>query len=128
MSSIFSKIIAGDIPSFKVYEDDMVYAFLDINPMQPGHTLVVPKKEVDQFTDLDDETYIAVMLAAKKIAKAQKKALQSTRICTIVEGYEVPHFHYHLIPTDTAEDFSLQRTSIEPEVMADIAAKISAEL
>jgi histidine triad (HIT) family protein len=124
MASVFSKIIAGEIPCYKIYEDERVFAFLDINPIQQGHVLVVPKKEVDQFTDLDDENYIAVMLAAKKIAQAQKKALDCTRVCTIVEGYQVPHFHYHLIPTNSEKDFTLEHKTVDPKTMESLARLI----
>lgn len=104
MPTIFSKIIKGEIPSYKVYEDEHVYAFLDINPVQRGHTLVVPKKEVDYLFDLDDETYTHLMNASKTIAEMLKQKLMCARVCVVVEGYEVPHAHIKLIPTNTPDD------------------------
>lgn len=109
MSSIFTKIIKGEIPSYKVYEDDHVFAFLDINPSRVGHTLVVPKKEVDQLFDLDDESYANLMQGTKNVAALLKEKLGCARVCVVVEGYEVPHAHIHLLPTDTAEDFLTRR-------------------
>lgn len=102
--TIFSKIINGEIPSYKVYEDDFIYAFLDINPVQRGHTLVVPKKEVDYLFDLDEETYGHLMRASKIVAEMLKEKLSCARVCVVVEGYEVPHAHVKLIPTNTAKD------------------------
>ena len=106
MATIFSKIISGEIPHFKVYEDEHVCAFLDANPMQPGHTLVVPKVEVDELFELDEEMYLALMTAARDLAQMLKKKFNCTRICAVVEGYAVPHAHIHLIPTNNADDFS----------------------
>lgn len=105
MSTIFSKIINGEISSYKVYEDDSVYAFLDINPMQEGHTLVVPKKEVDYIFDLESEDYLNLMDKSKYIANLLKEKLKCERVCVVVEGYLVPHAHIHLIPTNNADDF-----------------------
>ena len=99
MSSIFSKIIAGEIPSYKIYEDDKTYAFLDIRPETKGHTLVVPKVEVDKIYDLDDENYMALMMAAKKVAKHMEEVLGARVIWKIV-GTEIPHAHIHLEPLD----------------------------
>ena len=104
MASIFSKIIAGEIPSYKVYEDNDVFAFLDINPMQRGHTLVVPKKEVDYLFDLDDEFYRILLERSKYIACTLKEKLSCKRVAVIVEGYAIPHAHIHLIPTNNADD------------------------
>ena len=98
MASIFTKIIKGEIPSYKVYEDENYYAFLDINPNAVGHTLCVPKIEVDKIFDLDDETYNGLMIFSKKIAKALKKAVDCKRVGISVIGLEVPHVHVHLIP------------------------------
>ena len=98
MSSIFSKIIERKIPSHKIYENDLVYAFLDINPIYPGHTLIVPKIEVDKFTDVPEPYYSEVFKAAKKIAPAIQKAIKPDRVGCFIEGFDVPHFHYHLIP------------------------------
>lgn len=99
MSSVFSKIVAGEIPCYKIYEDDKVMAFLDIHPETKGHTLVIPKIEVDKIYDLDDETYVALMLAAKKIARHMEDVL-GTRIIWKVVGTDVPHTHIHLEPLD----------------------------
>lgn len=109
MATIFSKIIAGEIPSYKIYEDEYVYAFLDINPTREGHTLVVPRIEVDQLFDLNDNEYEGLMRGTKKVARLLKEKLGCHRICVVVEGYEVPHAHIHLLPTDTAEDFITRR-------------------
>ncbi len=104
MSTLFSKIIAGEIPSYKIYEDDHVYAFLDINPIQKGHTLVVPKKEVDYLFDLGELEYDKLMHRVRYVAQILKAKLNCERVCVIVEGYAVPHAHVHLIPTDKPED------------------------
>ncbi len=104
MTSIFTKIINGEIPSFKIYEDEHTFAFLDIRPVQPWHTLVVPKIEVDYFTDVPEPYYSAVFQTAQKIAPAIQKATGCKRICTTIIGYEVPHFHYHLVPTNSMDD------------------------
>ncbi len=98
MPSIFSKIIAGNIPCYKVAENEHCFAFLDINPLTEGHTLVVPKKEVDYLFDLDDETYLQLMQFSKQVAMAIKKAVPCKRITSVVLGFEVPHAHIHLIP------------------------------
>lgn len=102
--TIFSKIIAGEIKSYKVYEDEYTYAFLDINPIQKGHTLVVPKKEVDYLFDLDEQTYTHLMRASKIVAQMLQEKLSCARVCMLVEGYEVPHAHIKLIPTNNAKD------------------------
>lgn len=128
MASIFSKIVAGEIPCYKVAEDDRHLAFLDINPMAPGHTLVIPKKEVDYLFDLDDEEYVALELFAKRVAKAQKDALPCARVAEAVLGMEVPHAHIHLVPIQTEADLDFRRhLSIPGDDMASIAARIAAE-
>ncbi len=99
MSTIFSKIISWEIPSFKIYEDAYVYAFLDIFPQKTGHTLIVPKIEIDYFADVPEPYYSAIFQAAKKLAPALKRATGCNRVCTMLIWYEVPHCHYHLIPT-----------------------------
>lgn len=125
MSSIFTKIIAGEIPSYKVYEDEYVFAFLDINPSRTGHTLVVPKKEVDQLFDLDDETYTHTMEGVRWVAQLLKTKLHCKRVCVVVEGYEVPHAHVHLLPTDSAEDFISRRPhKATEEELKEVHAKI----
>ncbi|WP_290372709.1 HIT family protein, partial [uncultured Muribaculum sp.] len=98
MASIFSRIVAGEIPSYKVAEDDKHYAFLDISPVAPGHTLVIPKKEVDYLFDLADDEYESLQLFAKRVAAAMKSALPCKRIGVAVMGLEVPHAHIHLVP------------------------------
>lgn len=95
--SVFSKIIRGDIPSHKVYEDEQTYAFLDINPLSDGHVLVVPKKQVDKIYDLDDDTYQALFATVKKVAKRINEVLD-VRAGLVVEGLEVPHAHVHVVP------------------------------
>jgi len=104
MSSIFTKIINGEVSSYKIYEDEYTLAFLDIFPAQPWHTLVIPKIEVDYFVDVPEPYYSAVFATAKKIAPAIQKATGCARISTLVIGFEVPHFHYHLVPTNTIAD------------------------
>lgn len=128
MASIFSRIIAGEIPSYKVAEDDKHYAFLDINPLALGHTLVIPKKEVDYIFDLSDEEYAALQLFAKRVAAAQKKALPCKRIGVAVLGMEVPHAHIHLVPLNSESDMDFHnKKSFPAEKMAETAAAIAAE-
>lgn len=128
MPSIFSRIVAGEIPSYKVAEDEAHYAFLDINPMAPGHTLVIPKREVDYIFDLSDEEYAALQLFAKRVAKAQKAALPCKRVAVAVLGMEVPHAHIHLVPINSEADVDFRhKLSLEPERMAEIAAAIAAK-
>ena len=104
--SIFTKIIRGDIPSYKIYEDDQTYAFLDINPLSDGHVLVAPKKQVDKFYDLDDETYQALFRTVKKVAKRIEQVL-GVRAGIVVEGLEVPHAHVHVVPMYDGEVLKL---------------------
>lgn len=130
MASIFSKIVAGEIPSYKIAEDDKFYAFLDINPMAKGHTLVIPKQEVDYIYDLDDTTIGEINIFAKKIAKAIEKAVPCKRIGIMVLGMEVPHVHIHLIPINRESDMLLSNPKLklkqaEFEMIAD---KIRANL
>lgn len=127
MSTIFSKIVAGEIPCYKIAEDDKHFAFLDINPVAPGHTLVIPKKEVSYIFDLTDEEYTALQLFAKKVALALKKAMPCERIGVTVIGLEVPHTHIHLIPITKESDmnFSKPKLTFAPEEMAEIANKIA---
>jgi histidine triad (HIT) family protein len=107
VTSIFSKIIAGEIPSHRVYEDDATYAFLDINPRTEGHTLVVPKREVDYLFDLPEEDYEALWRASNTVARALKAATGCARVVVLVLGYEVPHAHVHLIPSNDLSDLPL---------------------
>jgi histidine triad (HIT) family protein len=126
MASIFTKIINGEISCYKVAEDSNYFAFLDIRPMALGHTLVIPKKEVDYLFDLDEDTYIGLQLFAKKIANALKKAVPCKRIGTIVYGLEVPHAHIHLIPINTPSDMNISTTiNVSSEEMKELAARIS---
>ena len=125
MATIFTKIIDGEIPCYKVAEDDRHIAFLDINPVAPGHTLVVPKHEVSYLFDLDDEEYVALELFAKKVAKGLRKAKPCKRIGETVIGLEVPHAHIHLIPITTEADMDFRHKQQLPgEEMASICARI----
>jgi histidine triad (HIT) family protein len=113
--SIFTKIINGDIPCHKVYEDDTTFAFLDISPIAPGHTLVIPKKQVETLWDLDEDTYRDVMATAKKIAVRMKQQLQVEYVGVQVIGVDVPHAHVHLIPFNDVSDYhNIPDTSAEP--------------
>ena len=112
MASIFSRIIAGEIPSYKVAEDENYYAFLDINPLTEGHTLVVPKKEVDYLFDLDDSTLAGMILFAKKVARKIEKEIDCKRVAVVVLGLEVPHAHIHLIPIQSEEDVDFHREKL----------------
>ncbi|WP_289288496.1 HIT family protein [uncultured Muribaculum sp.] len=127
MASIFSRIVAGEIPSYKVAEDDKHYAFLDISPVAPGHTLVIPKKEVDYLFDLADDEYESLQLFAKRVAVAMKSALPCKRIGVAVMGLEVPHAHIHLVPINKESDmnFFKEKLSLDPKDMADIAQSIA---
>ncbi len=125
--SIFAKIIKGDIPSHKIYEDDLTYAFLDIYPTMPGHTLVVPKKQVEFLWDLEPEDYAAVMITAKKIARHMRDILPQQHVGVKVVGIDVPHAHVHLIPFDTAEEYVRPGdATAEPdhEFLAQMAEKL----
>ena len=127
MATIFSKIIAGEIPSYKVAEDDKFYAFLDINPLVKGHTLVVPKKEVDYIFDLDDDELAAMQIFAKRLALAIQKAFPCKKVGQAVIGLEVPHAHIHLIPIQKESDmiFSNPKLSLENEEFVAIAEAIN---
>ena len=128
MASIFSRIVAGEIPSWKVAEDERYYAFLDINPLMEGHTLVIPKKEVDYIFDLDEETYAGLWQFAARVARAVKAAVPCTRVGVAVLGMEVPHAHIHLVPLQTEGDmdFRKEKKQLKPEQFAAIAASIAA--
>ena len=130
MASIFTRIINGEIPCYKIAEDENYFAFLDIAPLAKGHTLVVPKKEVDYIFDLDDETLAGMMVFAKKVARAIDKAVLCTRVGVAVIGLEVPHAHIHLIPLNSVHDidFSRPKLKLEKEELEKIAAAISAKL
>lgn len=126
MATIFSKIIAGEIPNYKVAEDDNFYAFLDINPLVKGHTLVVPKREVDYIYDLNDEELAAMHVFAKHVALAIQKAFPCKKVGEAVIGLEVPHAHIHLIPIQKESDmlFSNPKLQLSGEEFASIAAAI----
>lgn len=121
--TIFSKIVAGEIPSYKVAEDDRFYAFLDINPLQWGHTLVIPKQEVDYIFDLDDKTIGEMQVFAKRVAKAIKAAIPCRKVGQAVLGLEVPHAHIHLIPlkSEGDMDFHSKISNPDPSKMKEIA-------
>ncbi len=127
LDSIFTKIIQGDIPAEIIYEDDLTLAFLTVEPIQPGHTLVIPRKQIDQLWDLDDEDYQAVMKTAKKIAKKIKTVLGTERIGVKVIGEEVPHAHIHLIPFNTVEEYNSPARLAAPNDLAEMAAKLRFE-
>ena len=127
MTSIFTKIIKGDIPSYKVAEDENYYAFLDINPLANGHTLVVPKKEVDYIFDLDKETYTGLFHFTRKLSKAIEKCIPCKRLGMVVYGLDVPHVHIHLIPlhgTGNEINFSNPKVKLSQEEFSEIAGKI----
>lgn len=127
MASIFSRIIAGEIPSYKVAEDENYYAFLDINPLTAGHTLVVPKKEVDYIFDLDDQTLSGMMLFAKQVAAKIRREIACARVAVVVLGMEVPHTHIHLIPIQDENDvdFHREKLKMEPDEFRKIAEKLA---
>lgn len=129
MASIFTRIINGEIPCYKVAENSEYFAFLDINPLAEGHTLVVPKKEVDYIFDLDDETLAGMMLFAKQLAKKIKSVTGCKRVAVVVLGLEVPHAHIHLIPMNSEADVDFHREKLQltPEQFSAIAAKLNGE-
>ncbi len=126
MASIFTKIINGDIPCHKIAEDDKYFAFLDINPVKEGHTLVIPKQEVDYIYDLEDDDLAGLNVFAKKVAAAVKSACPCNRIGVTVIGLEVPHAHVHLIPIDKLNDMSFEKPKMNPtqEALAEVAGRI----
>ncbi|MFD0861031.1 HIT family protein [Sungkyunkwania multivorans] len=129
MSSIFTKIIKGEIPSYKIAEDDHFYAFLDINPNAKGHTLCVPKKEEDKIFDLEESTYAALMLFSRKVAIALEKAIPCKRVGVAVVGLEVPHVHVHLIPLNDMKEMTFNhKVSLSRDEFEATAAKIRAVL
>ena len=129
MATIFSRIAAGEIPSYKVDEDDRFFAFLDINPVAPGHVLVIPKHEESYIFNLDDEEYAAFTLFAKRVAAALEKAMPCKRIGVCVIGLEVPHAHIHLVPLNSEADmdFRKPKLTLPDEQMKEIASRIAAE-
>ena len=129
MASIFTKIISGELPAYKIHENDKFISFLDINPNSKGHTLCVPKQEVDKLFDLDDELYMDLMAYSRRIALALEKSVECKRIGLSVIGLEVPHVHVHLIPLNTMEDarFVNKQTLTDDEFKA-LASKIASNL
>ena len=127
MATIFTKIINGEIPCYKVAEDADYFAFLDINPLREGHTLVVPKKEIDYVFDLDDNQLAGLILFSKKVAAAIKSVFPCNRIGIAILGLEVPHTHVHLVPMDTMEDINFKNPKLKfsKEEFVEIANKIS---
>jgi len=127
-ASVFTKIIAGEIPSYKVYEDDKTFAFLDIHPKQPGHVLVVPKTETDHIWDLPDSDYSALMDTTKKVANRIREVLHPSRVGVQVEGTGVPHAHVHVFPFSTVEEFRFTPDmSADPDeaALAEMAKKLA---
>ena len=127
MATIFTKIINREIPCYKIAEDENYFAFLDINPLKAGHTLVVPKKETDYIFDLDDVQLACLILFSKKVAAAIKSVIPCNRIGVAILGLEVPHAHIHLIPMDTMEDVNFKNPKLKfsSEEFKETAAKIS---
>lgn len=130
MATIFSRIIAGEIPSYKVAEDDHNYAFLDINPVAPGHVLVVPKHETDYIFDLQADEYTSLQLFAARVARAIKKSIPCKRVGVAVMGLEVPHAHIHLIPINKESDmnFFKEKLSLSETEMRHIADEIASNM
>ena len=130
MATIFTKIINGEIPCYKIAENENYFAFLDINPLKAGHTLVVPKRETDYIFDLEDVYLSGMIIFSKKIAIAIKSAIPCKRIGVAILGLEVPHAHIHLVPMDTMEDINFRNPKLKftPEEFKDIAAKISSKV
>jgi histidine triad (HIT) family protein len=129
MSSIFTKIISGEIPSYKIAENENFYAFLDINPNAKGHTLCIPKKEVNKIMDLDEATYTGLMAFSRKIGIALEKSIHCKRVGMTVIGLEVPHVHVHLIPLNEMKDATFQhKILLSTEEFVAIAEKIKAAL
>lgn len=130
MASIFSKIVKGEIPSYKIAEDENYYAFLDINPLARGHALVVPKKEVDYIFDVDDDLLGGMMVFAKKVARAIDEVIECKRVGIAVIGLEVPHAHIHLIPINHISDIDFSRPKLKftEDEFRDIAQKIKSAL
>lgn len=127
MASIFTRIVNGEIPSYKVAESENFYAFLDISPLAQGHTLVIPKKETDYIFDIEDQEYKELFLFAKKVAAAIKKSIPCKRVGVAVLGMEVPHAHIHLVPMQSEGDmdFRKEKLSLTPDTFKEIAEKIS---
>lgn len=128
MATLFSRIAAGEIPSYKVAETDRYFAFLDINPVQPGHVLVIPKKETDYIFDIEDDEYAGLQLFAKKVARALRRAVPCRKVGVAVIGLEVPHAHIHLVPMSKEGDLDFTKKTTLPDAeMKSIAESIAAE-
>lgn len=127
MSTIFTKIVEGEIPSYKIAENELFYAFLDINPLAKGHTLVIPKQEISYILDVEDNLHAELWNFAKKIGKAVEKVVPCKRIGITVIGLEVPHTHIHIIPINTIYDMDFKREKLKfsHEEFTDLAAKIA---
>ena len=129
MSTLFTKIINGEIPSYKIAENDNFYAFLDINPNAKGHTLCIPKKEEDKIFDLDEDEYIELMRFSRKVAKAIEKSVPCKRIGISVVGLEVPHVHVHLIPLNDMKEMTfIHKVSMTKEEFETLASKIQSNM
>lgn len=127
MASIFSRIVAGEIPCYKVAETDDCLAFLDINPVVPGHVLCIPKKEVDYLFDLDDELYVSLQLFSRRVARALKQVCPCVKVGVAVLGLDVPHAHIHLMPLNNEGDMSFaHHVKMEPDEMKSLAGRIAA--
>ena len=129
MASIFTKIVNGEIPCYKIAEDDNYLAFLDVNPNVKGHTLCIPKQEINKIFDMEEEHYLGLMKFSRKVAKAVEKSVECKRIGVAVVGLEVPHVHVHLIPLQDMDDMRFQRkTSLSPEEFQELAKEIALNL
>ncbi|RZS99612.1 HIT family protein [Aquimarina brevivitae] len=129
MATLFTKIVKGEIPSYKIAEDENFYAFLDINPNAKGHTLCIPKKEVNKIFDLDEETYMGLMAFSRKVAKALERSVECKRVGVAVVGLEVPHVHVHLIPLNDMKEMTFQhKVSLTQQQFEDLAAKVASNL
>ena len=129
MASIFTKIVNGEIPCYKIAEDDNYLAFLDVNPNTKGHTLCIPKQEINKIFDMEEEHYLGLMKFSRKVAKAVEKSVECKRIGVAVVGLEVPHVHVHLIPLQDMDDMRFQRkTSLSPDEFQELAKQIALNL
>ncbi len=126
MSTLFSKIISGEIPSYKIYEDEQTYAFLTIRPHTKGHTLVIPKIEVDHWDDVPEDYFNHMWRTAQFVAKVMKEKLQCSRVCVMVVGFEVPHAHIHLIPSESMADLDIHKAyDATKEELEEMHAKLT---